>query len=209
MPQEVSNLARLRREGGKFGTMTENKQQGPCRRNRYIISKKFQQKFAFSFITLGLVIAFCVIMGLWYYSAKEVNEHLYRTHLIPSNPWNVVFPIMLRAAIIFVIMQVIASAVLTRFIFKNLSYKFKNFNSALEKLGSCDFAAPVTIESFDGLNRKLDDTRLNLNRRISVLKSIEKEIKEIAAAPVYDEKVLRDLESLSISFKNKLSKFKY
>ncbi len=209
MPQEVSNLARLRREGGKFRTMTDKKEQGPCRRNRYVISKKFQQKFAFSFITLGLVIAFCVIIGLWYYSAKEVNEHLYRTHLIPSNPWDVVFPIMLRAAVIFVIMQVIASAVLTRFIFKNLSCKFKTFNSALEKIGSSDLATPVTMESFNGLNQKLEETRFNLNQMINVLKSIHKEIKDVAAAPVYDEKVLRDLESLSISFKNKLSKFKY
>lgn len=190
--------------------MADNKSnQCPSRRKRYVISRKFQQKFALSFITIGLVVAGCVIIGLWYYSAKEVNEHLYHTHSIPSKPWDVIFPIMLKAAIIFVIVQVVASAVLTRLIFNNLSYKLKTFNSALEKIGSSDLATPVTIEGFNGLNQKLEETRLNLNRMISVLKSIHKEIKEVAAAPVYDEKVMKDLESLNISFKNELSKFKF
>jgi len=190
--------------------MADNKSnQCPSRRKRYVISKKFQQTFAFSFITLGLVIAGCVFIGLWHYSAKEVNEYLYRAHSIPSKLWDAVFPIMLKAAIIFVIVQVVASAVLTRFIFKNLSYKFKSFNSALEKIGSSDLTTPVTIEGFKGLNQKLEETRLNLNHTISALKSIHKKIKEVAAAQVYDEKVLKDLESLNTSFKNKLSKFKY
>lgn len=190
--------------------MADNKStQCPSRRKRYVISKKFQQKLAFAFIMLGLVVASCVIISLWHYSAKEVNEHLYRAHSIPLKPWDAVFPIMLKAAIIFVIVQVAVSAVLTRLIFNNLSYKFKTFNSALEKIGNSDLATPVAIESFNGLDQKLEETRLNLNRMISVLKSIHKKIKEVAAAPVYDEKVLDDLESLNISFKNKLSKFKY
>lgn len=190
--------------------MADNKStQYPSRRKRYVISKKFQQKFAFSFITLGFVVACCVFIGLWYYSAKEVSEHLYHTHSIPSKPWDIVFPLMLKAAIIFIIVQVVASAVLTRLIFNNLSYKLKTFNSALEKIGNSDLTTRVTIESFNGLNQKLEETRLNLNHTISVLKSIHKKIKEVSAAPVYDEKVLKNLESLNASFKNKLSKFKY
>ena len=103
-----------------------NSNQCPSRRKHYVLSKKFQQKFVLSFIALGLVVAGCVIIGLWHYSAKEVNEHLYRAHSIPSKPWDIVFPIMLKAAIIFVIVQVVAAAVLTRLIFNNLSYFFMN-----------------------------------------------------------------------------------
>ena len=190
--------------------MTSNElAQSPNRRRRYVVSKRLQQNFTFSFLFLGLFIAICVLAGLWYFSAKEVNEYLYRAHLMPSNPWDVVFPIIIKTALIFIIVLFIASFVLTRIIFKRLSTKFKTFNTALEKICSDDLATPVAPDGFNTLNEKLEETRLNLNRMVTVLKSIQKEIKVVAAAPDYDEKVLKDLESLSITFNNKLSKFKY
>ena len=178
----------MRNDGKKentFRVMEDNKStQCPSRRKHYVLSKKFQQKFVLSFIALGLVVAGCVILGLWYYSAKEVNEQLYRAHSVPSKPWDAVFPVMLKAAIIFVIVQVAVSSVLTRLIFNSLSHKLKTFNSALEKIGNSDLATPLAIESFNGLDQKLEETRLNLNRMISALKSIHKKIREVAAAPV-------------------------
>ncbi len=183
--------------------------QSPNRRRRYVVSKRLQQNFTFSFLFLGLFIAICVLASLWYFSAKEINEYLYRTHLIPSNPWDIVFPIMLKTALIFIIVLFTASFVLTRIIFKRFSTKFKTFNTALEKICSEDLATPVSEGGFNSLNEKLEETRLNLNRMVTVLKNIQKEIKVVAAASDYDNKVLKDLESLSISFNNKLSKFKY
>lgn len=198
------------RGGGGLKQMTSNElAQSPNRRRRYVISKRLQQNFTFTFLFLGLFIAIGVLAGLWYFSAKEVNEYLYRTHLMPLNPWVVVFPIMLKTSLIFIIILFTTSFVLTRITFKRLSTKFKIFNTALEKICSDDLATPVAESGFTSLNEKLEETRLNLNRMITVLKSIQKEIKVVAAAPDYDETVLKDLESLSITFNNKLSNFKY
>jgi len=190
-------------------TIDTEKTQAPDRRRHYVISKKFQRNFSVSFLILGLIVATGTLAGLWYFSAKEINFHLYRTHFIPSNAWKVVVPIMLNTSLVFLLALLIGSLVLTRLIFKRLSFKFETFNTALKKIGDGDLSVPVPQEKINSLNKKLEETRISLNRRVAVLRSIQKEIKDIAAKPVYDEKVMKDLESLSISFKNKLSQFKY
>ncbi len=179
-------------------------------RRQYIVNKKLQISFSFSFIALGFIISIFILTGFWYFAVKEIHVYTYRSHFIPPNTWRIVFPIMLKTFFVFLIVLVTASAVFTRFIFRQFSVKFKSFRTAIEKIGNGDFSTPVLQEGFKSLDEKLEETRINFHQKIAALQNILKEIKQMSDSPVYDdEKILKDIESLCAGFNSGLSQLKF
>jgi len=188
---------------------SRRKDLGGDRRKQYIVNKRLQRNFTLAFLSLGVLVSVCVLAGFLYFAIGELHSRLYKPHFVPANTWEVVFPVMVKSTIVFLVALVISSVVVTRVIFKRFSQKFQAFRTAMERMGSGDFSTPVLQNGFEDLSRKLEEARVNLHRMVTVLKNIAGEIKHLSELPEYSEKTLKDIKSLGISLKNALSQFKF
>jgi len=178
-------------------------------RRQYIVNKKLQRNFSFSFIALGFIISIFILTGFWYFAVKEIYAYTYRSHFVPPNTWRIVLPIMLKTFLIFLIVLVTASVLFIRFIFRQFSAKFESFRTAIEKIGNGDFSTPVLQNGFESLNEKLEKSRVNLHQKIADLQNTLERIKHASTSPVYDETTLKDIENLGAAFNDGLSQFKF
>ena len=178
-------------------------------RRQYIVNKKLQRNFSFSFIALGFIISIFILTGFWYFAVKEIYAYTYRSHFVPPNTWRIVLPIMLKTFLIFLIVLVTASVLFIRFIFRQFSAKFESFRTAIEKIGNGDFSTPVLQNGFESLNEKLEKSRVNLHQKIADLQNTLERIKHASTSPVYDETTLKDIESLCAGFSSGLSQLKF
>ncbi|GBE05819.1 MAG TPA: hypothetical protein ENG95_05800 [Nitrospirae bacterium] len=189
--------------------MDTEKKQIPDRRKQYIVKKRFQRNFALAFLVLGLIVGTGVVVSYWYFGVKAVKAHLFMTHFMPADPRDVIFPVFFKTTFIFVLLLVPAAAVLTGVIFRQLSLRFMTFSTAMERIGKGDLMVPVPEERHNSLNEKLEAARRKLHHMVTSLHGIQKEISHVSDSAFYHEKDMKELEYLSKSFKNNLSRFKF
>ena len=75
--------------------MAENLQR-PYKRRHYFINRRLQGRFTIYFLILGLFITVSASMLIWHFSAKGFDRFIYRSHLPPITPWEIVFPVMIK-----------------------------------------------------------------------------------------------------------------
>ena len=182
------------------------------RRRHYFVNKKLQGKVILYFLLLGLLIALFTDIFIWYYSDKEINKYLYRSHIGAVGPWDVMFPIILKTVVIFSVVLIAVTSLIITVLSRRVASGLSGFLGELQRLGKGDLAAPVEPCGFEGLNEKLEIVRISHREQLVVLQDIQKKMQSAvvnAGDPSYGGKPLRDLENLSAVFMEKLSEFGY
>jgi hypothetical protein len=191
-------------KGGGMGDRTGNGAGGrrPDRRRQYFIHRPLQGRFALCFLGLGLLIAFGTGGAIWYLSSQELERHLFRSHVAPVGPWDVVFPILFRSLLVSIGGLLLFSFVVTRSVFRKISGELGAVDEAMCRIGAGDLKTNVPEGRVAELNETLDAAREAMRKRVVVLRDLQERMaEEVDKIRSEDESVCREIGRLCLAFR--------
>ena len=178
------------------------------RRKQYFINRPLQGRFALYFLALGLLIAFCTGGAIWYLSSQELERHIFRSHVAPVGPWDIVFPILFRSLLVSVGVLLLFSLAAARAAFRKISAALAPLDEAMGRIGTGDLKTSVPEGGVEELNETLDAAREELRERVVALRGLQERMsEEVAKAESTDESVRREIEKLCLAFRAALPEF--
>ena len=158
--------------------MAENLQR-PYKRRHYFINRRLQGRFTIYFLILGLFITVSASMLIWHFSAKEFGRLIYRSHISPITPWEVVFPVMIKTVAISTAALVISAYLFAHLIFKRISTRLLSFNDTLRDIGEGNLTLPNLDNGIKEINEPLKLFIETMKQEITSLHATQKEIKDL------------------------------
>ncbi|MBI1810752.1 MAG: hypothetical protein HY035_08015 [Nitrospirae bacterium] len=187
--------------------MAENLQR-PYKRRHYFINRRLQGRFTIYFLILGLFITVSASMLIWHFSAKEFDRLIYRSHISPITPWEVVFPVMIKTVAISTAALVIAAYLFAHLIFKRISARLLSFNDALKNIGEGNLTLTNLDNGIKEINEPLKLLTETMKQDITSLQAARKGMQNLVEKmeKTQQEKVtlLNDIEGMSKVFAEKL-----
>lgn len=183
-------------------------QQHLHKRRRYFINTRLQGRFTVCFLILGLFIILGAGIFIWRFSAQECDRFICRSHLSSITPWDVVFPIMMKAIVAAAAVLVPSAYLFAHLVFKRISAKLSSFNGALRDLNQGKLALTNLDEGMLELNEPLKLFAETLKQGIISLQAAQKGMKNVVdrMEKTRDKAaLLQDLEGRGRAFAEKLS----
>jgi hypothetical protein len=183
-------------------------QRRPFRRRHYFINRRLQGRFTIYFLILGLFIALSTSMFIWHFSAEEFDRFIYRSHLSPIAPWEVVFPVMMKAGVVSTAMLILSAFFCAHVIFKRLRAKFLVFNDTLREIDKGNLTLANLDDGIQELNEPLKLFVEMLKQDIMSLQATQKGMKNLVEKMEQQQDkaaVLHDIEGLGKVFAKKMS----
>lgn len=180
------------------------------KRKHYFINKKFQGKFIFLFLVIGLVVTLSTTLIIWSFSVEELENLFYKSHLPRISPLDIVLPIALKSIAVGVFALVLISYLLTSFIFWRISKRLKAFNEAVFRIGKGDMNIQLPAESLKEVSGALNNILQlieNLKSDLARLALIQQELSATVENAGQDKagiETLKQIESLSKEFEKRL-----
>jgi hypothetical protein len=177
------------------------------RRKRYFINRPFQGRFALRFLVLGLFIAFSTGGAIWYLSSHELERHIFRSHVMPVGPWDIVFPILIRSLLVSVGVLLLFAFAVARTAFRKMSAALVSFEEAMVRIGTGDLKTSVPEGRVAELNETLEAARETLRKRVLVLRDLHQRMSaEVAKTGATDESIRGEMERLCVAFRAALQR---
>lgn len=180
----------------------------PYKRRHYFINRRLQGRFTVYFLILGLFITMSTSMLIWHFSAKEFDRFIYRSHISPVTPWEVVFPVLIWAVGVSVAVLVISAYLFAHLIFKGISERLSSFNNALRDIGEGNLVLPDLDDRIREVNEPLRLFIEKMKADIASLQATQKAMRDLVGKMAMTGEWamhLKDMEGLSKAFGGKLS----
>jgi sensor histidine kinase YesM len=179
------------------------------KRRHYFINKRFQGRFIIYFLIHGIFIAFSTSVVIWHFSSEKFETFIYRSHIMPVSPWEVVSPVMIKAIVISSAVLIISAYLLSNVIFNRISKSLRHLNDALESIGRGNLSiTTVRGSGMEEINETLTMFVDKIKEDVSSLQTLQREIKNLIdkAEKAQDNKaILTDMEDVSKAFMKRLS----
>jgi len=179
--------------------------QRPYIRKRYFINRKLQGRFVIYFLILCSSIPAVTGILIWRFSQQELSDFIFSAHFAVITPWGVVFPIMIKVIAGAILVFLTASYILAHLIIKRISTRLESFSDVLRNIGRGNLNVEVPQDALDELKEPLRIFIKNMREDIGLLRTIKSLIENAGKTVEGEEAVLKDMERLSMAFKEKLS----
>jgi len=146
-------------------------------------------------------------MLIWHFSAKGFDRFIYRSHLPPITPWEIVFPVMIKTVAISTAALVISAYIFAHLIFKRISTRLLPFNDTLRDIGEGNLTLPNLDNGIKEINEPLKLFIETMKQDITSLQATRKGMQNLVEKmEKTQEKVtlLNDIEGMSKVFAEKL-----
>lgn len=177
----------------------------PYRRKHYFINRKLQGRFTAYFLLLGFFVFFGASVSIWYFSSFELEKNLFRCHITPVQPWDIIFPVLVKNLLVSSFILIGLTYLLAGSVFRGFSSRLIPFDKALEKMGKGDLAATAPEDSLEDLNKILDDLRQRWSEKVTALSGISKGLRSTIEGDAALEIKKMELERLSAAFREELA----
>ena len=177
----------------------------PYRRRQYFINRPLQGRFALCFLLLGLFIAFSTGGAIWYLSSNELERHIFRSHVTPAGPWDIIFPVLLSSLLVSVGVLLLFAFAAARASFRKITEALVTLDEAMTRIGTGDLKTNVPEGRVAGLNETLDAAREALRTRVLALQGLQERMSaEVANTGATDENVREEIAMLCTVFREAL-----
>jgi hypothetical protein len=178
--------------------------QRPYRRRNYFINRRMQGWFTVYFLVLGISISFLSSFVMWYFSSAKLEQYIFRSHIPPVLPWDVLFSDLVISLLVSSGILIIATYVVAHFVFRKIPGQLKDFNEAMDRVGSGDLTTKVPEGGIENLNETLDNYREKMRNKIISLDKIRMEMDNVINDQSAPESKRKDLERLCSTFRLEL-----
>jgi methyl-accepting chemotaxis protein len=174
----------------------------PYRRRQYFINRPLQGRFALYFLVLGLLIAFATGGAIWYLSSNELERHIFRSHVTPAGPWDIVFPVLVRSLLVSAGVLLLFAFAAARASFRKITEALVTLDEAMTRIGTGDLKTNVPEGRVAGLNETLDAARETLRTRVLALRGLQERMStEVSNTGATDEAVRGEMGKLCAAFR--------